>query len=226
MRGPKTVFKMSNMMIAVCGVVPSCINHSACRGKPLATHCAKNFLCSICKYHCVYYFFKKKLGWLYCGWTWQPKQWNSLCDWFVFNILRRFRPSKPHVVFVHIHVWCMKTMCWKEFHLFLLPRLQTKSHLSLSLSESFSTTEIMYENIFELFKIIPCTTVNIPFSWAASLVHLLQLCWIATWSASTAAGDHRVWTCNTSLPSHSLLFKLLEQVKYSVSCWCPSKFKK
>ena len=118
-----------------------------------------------------------------------------------------------------------ETMCWKEFHLFHLPRLWTEATSCPHLF--YAPQKFLCRNIFRSIWSILCTELwDVPCWLAAFLVDLLGLCWIATQSAFTASGDltFRMSRCISS-STHSFLFILFEQAKYSVSQWCPTSSK-
>jgi hypothetical protein len=48
--GHKAVFEKSSTTVAVCGVVPSCINHCICRGNPFTISSDKKSFWSACRY--------------------------------------------------------------------------------------------------------------------------------------------------------------------------------
>ena len=117
-------------MFAICGTTPSCINHCVCRGKPFTTNGGKKSFGSIALITHSLLFHSKRLGRLSCGWTWQPKQWLSLCDYFSMKVLMRFHPPKPGSICSQSHVNenrpRPKTVCLKEFNVLLLPRMETE----------------------------------------------------------------------------------------------------
>lgn len=126
-QGPKPLFKNSSMIFAVCGVAPSCV----CRSKPFVISCGKKLFWIMCKLQAVYCFIKKIFGWLRHGWTWQPKVTFPLCDCSFHGSSQEILSPKT-VYFVWSQSCPSKnepypeTMCWKEFHLFHLPRLWTE----------------------------------------------------------------------------------------------------
>jgi hypothetical protein len=94
----------------------------------------------------------------------------------------------------------------KRFSSFPSAQAAYWGHLSLSLSESLCTTEMLCENIFKSVRSILCTEQwDIPYPWAAFLVVLLGLLWITIQSVAIAD------TCLLHTP---YLFKIFKQLKF------------
>lgn len=132
MRGPKTVCQKSSTTLAVCCMVPSCINHCVCRGNPFAVSCGKKSFWGTCKYRSELAVSSKKiLGRLSFGWTWQPGRRPSFCDCSLRGHSQEVPSSTTACSVCSQYLQNKnkprpKSMRWNEFNLFLLPRLRNE----------------------------------------------------------------------------------------------------